>query len=102
MRDLHFRVDLRCGCRQFLSLIGYDAGMNDAPAKRRPRWFRFSLRMMLVMVAVLCVWLAFTFNAARRQKEAVAAILRAGGTVSYDYQMVPRPAVPGTGLFGWT
>ena len=80
--------------RRFLSLIGYDAGMNDAPAKRHPRWFRFSLRMMLVVVAVLCVWLAFTVNAARRQKEAVAAILRAGGTVSYDYQMVPVPVAP--------
>ena len=61
------------------------------PIKRR-RWFRFSLRMLLVVVTVLCVWLGFKVNAARRQKEAVEAILKAGGQVSYDYQLVPLKA----------
>jgi hypothetical protein len=60
--------------------------MNDAPVRRR--WFRFSLRMLLAVVTVLCVWLAFKVNAARRQKEAVAAILKAGGSIGYDYQTV--------------
>ena len=61
------------------------------PIKRR-RWFRFSLRMLLVVMTVLCVWLGFKVNAARRQKEAVDAITKAGGQVSYDYQMVPVKA----------
>ena len=59
------------------------------PIKRRPRWLRFSLRTLLVVITVLCVWLGFKVNAARRQKEAVDAILKAGGTVFYDFQ---RPA----------
>jgi Leucine-rich repeat (LRR) protein len=34
--------------------------------------------------------LGFKVNAARRQREAVEAILKAGGEVVYDYQMVPE------------
>jgi hypothetical protein len=59
--------------------------MDQPPAIRR-RWFRFSLRMLLVVVTLLCVWLGIQVNAARRQREAVAEILKAGGTVSYDYK----------------
>ena len=57
-------------------------------------WFRFGLRTLLIALSVLCVWLGFKVNAARRQREAVQAILKAGGTVAYDYQMVPV-ALPG-------
>ena len=62
--------------------------MPPLPATRR-RWFRFSLRMLLLVVTVLCVWLGFKVNAARRQREAVMAILKAGGTVTFSYQCVP-------------
>src|SRR5262249_53009335 len=41
-------------------------------------------------IAVLCVWLGIQVNAARRQKEAVATIQKAGGKVLYDYQVVPK------------
>jgi Leucine Rich repeat len=64
------------------------------PIKRRPKWLRFSLRTLLVVMTVLCVWLGFKVNAARRQKEAVAAILNAEGSVRFDYQMVPDPIAP--------
>ena len=59
------------------------------PIKRR-RWFRFSLRMLLVVMTVLCIWLGFTVNAARRQKAAVDTILEAGGSVLFDYQNDPK------------
>ena len=55
------------------------------------RWFRFGLRTLLIFLTVLCVWLGFQVNAARRQHAAVQAILQAGGTVAYDYQTVPVP-----------
>ena len=67
--------------------------MTETKPKRR--WFRFRLRTLLVVMTALCVWLGFKVNAARRQKEAVTAILKAGGTVSFDYQMVqPGPGNP--------
>jgi predicted xylose isomerase-like sugar epimerase len=41
--------------------------------------------MLLLVVTVLCVWLGFNVNAARRQKEAVQAIRLAGGSVWFEY-----------------
>ena len=51
------------------------------PSKPRRRWFQYSLRTLLVLVTVLCVWLGVTVNRARKQREAVAAIQELGGTV---------------------
>jgi len=42
-----------------------------------------------VAVTILCVWLGLKVNAARRQREAVAAIERAGATVIFDCQLMP-------------
>jgi hypothetical protein len=67
-------------------------------AGMKGRRFRFSLRTLLLLLTVLCVWLGVQVTAARRQKNAVEAILSAGGRVVYDYQVVarpPMPAVPG-------
>jgi len=58
--------------------------MTETKLKRR--WFRFSLRTILVVITFLCIWLAVKFSAARRQHEAVKAILEVGGNVLYDYQ----------------
>ena len=58
--------------------------MTETKPKRR--WFRFSLRALLVLVTVLCVWLGFKVNAVRKQKEAIDAIMQAGGSFWFDYQ----------------
>ena len=70
-----------------------NSAMSAAPPDRR-RWFRFSLRTLMFALTVLCVWLGVKVNAARRQREAVQAILQAGGTVFYDYQTVPVSGAP--------
>ncbi len=55
------------------------------------RWqFQFSLLSLLllvVVVAVPCSWLAPELERARKQRGAAEAIEKAGGTVSYDYQL---------------
>ena len=97
----HFLNGLRrCGCGFIRGLIFYGlhnsdskSAMSAAPPDRR-RWFRFGLRTLMLALTVLCVWLGFKVNAARRQREAVQAILQAGGEVAYDYQTVPVPSVP--------
>jgi hypothetical protein len=40
----------------------------------RRRWFRISLRTMLLLLTLLCIWLGVKVNQARRQKEAIAAL----------------------------
>jgi internalin A len=60
--------------------------MNDAPAKRRPRWFRFSLRALLVVVTVFCVWLGLETNRAFKQAAAVKRIKELGGYLQFDYE----------------
>src|SRR4051812_45101623 len=59
-----------------------------APARPKRRWLRFTLRTLLVAVTLVGIWLAVTVNAARRQASAVAMILRSGGKVIFDYQIV--------------
>src|SRR5262245_19997517 len=62
--------------------------MTDTPTAKR-RWLRFSLRTMLLLITALCIWLGYQVNAARRQREALAAIARAGGTVYFDRRTPP-------------
>jgi hypothetical protein len=55
--------------------------------KPKRRWFRFSLRTFLVIVTLICVWLGWKINEARKQKQAVEAIQANGGTVLYDFEV---------------
>ena len=55
------------------------------------RWrFQFgiiSLFVLTLVVAIPCSWLAVAREKARKQREAVAEIEKAGGSFSYDYQL---------------
>ncbi len=66
-------------------------------------WFQFSLRTLLVVTVVLglaCGWLANNAERKRRERDAVAAIQKVGGSAFYDYQHnveyqdVPPSATP--------
>lgn len=66
-----------------------------APQKPSRRWLRFSLRTMLIAVALLCVWLAIVCQNAARQKHATEVIESAGGYFTYlsgdkDYPYIER------------
>jgi hypothetical protein len=66
----------------------------EKPAKRKLRWYQFSLRTLLIFVTVFafaCSWFAVKMGQAKRQREAVNAIQKVGGTVHYDYaETAPR------------
>ena len=53
---------------------------------RTRRLVQFSLRGLLVLVAICSVWLGIAFHRAREQARAVAAIKSSGGYVFYDFQ----------------
>ncbi len=64
--------------------------MNDStlkPQKHSRRWvFKFTLRTLLILTSGVAIWLGFIANAALQQKSAVAALIKAGIAVHYDYQ----------------
>ncbi len=60
------------------------ADLNEMSVKRR-RWWRYSLRTMLVVVTLLCVWLGIVSKWAIDQRRIVAVIKETGGIVEYDY-----------------
>jgi hypothetical protein len=65
--------------------------MCAAPTKPpRRRKFRFTLRTLFIAVTILCCWLGWKVNAARKQHDAVEAIRRSAvgdyWELRYDYQ----------------
>ena len=46
---------------------------------------RYRLRTLLLLLTAIGVWLGFTVEQARRQRQAIAAVLHAGGTVRYAH-----------------
>lgn len=75
--------------------------MTETTPKRR--WFRFSLRTLLVVVLLLSLplgWFAVKLRQAEKQRKAVEAIREARGRVVYDYELKDdefyvRPEPPG-------
>lgn len=65
--------------------------VTNAPTRKR-RWLRISLRTLLVLLTLGCIWLGVVFNRVHRQARAVKAIEAAGGTISFDYHLhIPWP-----------
>ena len=65
-------------------------------AHPRRRFFRYSLRTLMLAVTVFCIWMAIATKQARDQRQAVEAIRELGGMVIYDYQLAgsEKPARP--------
>jgi hypothetical protein len=61
-----------------------------ADSKPKRRWFRFSLRTLLLLMAIACVgfsWFGYKLRQAERQRAAVESLEKLGISVTYDYQM---------------
>ncbi len=68
------------------------------PTIHRRRWLRFSIRTMLVVVTLLCAWLALVIVPGQRQQRTVAKIrsMNASSRAFYDYEFYggPEPRGP--------
>jgi internalin A len=70
--------------------------MPAVPVPRPWRKFlRFSVRGLIVVVLLIGVWLGWLVRSARIQHEAVAAIEKVGGSVSYDWGWSNGKSIPG-------
>jgi hypothetical protein len=61
----------------------------------RLRWFQYSLSTLLLAVLLVSIgmsWVAVRMQRARREREAVAAIMELGGWVQYDYDYQVQPS----------
>ena len=68
-----------------------------ATPKPKLRWFQYSLRSLLIfatLFAVACSWFTVKMQQAKKQKECVEAITKAGGEVVYEYENTPNRPQP--------
>ena len=72
------------------------ASMNEQSPKSGRRWLRFSLRSLMLLVAIVSIplgWMAWQVNRVRNQRLIVAELSSVGGQVIYSYrsqQMRPQ------------
>ena len=59
---------------------------SESNPHRRRRYPRFSVRVLIVLVLLVGAWLGWIVRSARIQREAVAAIRRAGGSLAYEWE----------------
>ena len=64
------------------------------------RWLRISIRGLMALVLIIACALGWIVSRARVQRNAVAAVRKAGGTVLYDFENVRGPG-PRPGLRRW-
>jgi internalin A len=66
----------------------------ETPARNScRRYARFSVRGLIVLVLVIAVVLGWVVHRAQVQRDAVAAIRKAGGSIQYDWQYKDGQAV---------
>ena len=78
--------------------------MDNPPAEaahRRTPGLRLSVRFLMVLVLVLGGGFGWFVRRARVQREAVAAIVRAGGTVAYDESFLGDSSATNPHEPGW-
>jgi internalin A len=62
----------------------------EKSSSERRRWFRFSLRTLLLLVAVTAVWVGIESNRAHKQAAAVKRISELGGFLRFDFERDSR------------
>ncbi len=60
--------------------------MEDSPPTPRRPWLRFSLRFLMLLVALIAIPLAWKMNRVHNQRAVVAEVMRLNGQISYYHQ----------------
>jgi Leucine-rich repeat (LRR) protein len=60
------------------------AAIRETPTSLVRRWWTLSLRVLMLLIALLACWLAWQTNRARTRQRAIASIERAGGEFTFD------------------
>jgi hypothetical protein len=60
-----------------------EADSNSLKPPRGRRWFRFSLRLLFIVMTIAAVWLGFTMKRIRERHEAIETIRSMGGRVIF-------------------
>ena len=58
-----------------------------ATTEPKRRILRFSIRTLLIVLTIFCVWLSWKVERARKQREVVAWVQEMGGSVHYGYEL---------------
>ncbi len=66
----------------------------SAARKPKRRWFQFSLATLFLVTTAVAIWMGVWTDRARKQQQAVEAILERGGSVAYSYETKPGPGKP--------
>jgi len=78
-------VQARWACRS--TVMSTEQCQPESPPLK-PRFFRYSLRTLLIVVTVLCIsfaWLGVQIKRVREHRQAVVQIEKLGGIVTYDW-----------------
>ncbi len=60
--------------------------MSTQSEKPNRRWLRFSLRTILILLTVGCIWLGLTVHRVTKQRKVVRWVTELGGIAIYDYE----------------
>ena len=82
-----------------LHVMSTEQRQPDSPPLKR-RFFRYSLRTLMLVVTVFCVWLGVTAKRARDQRSAVEVIEALGGEVEYEHEPKRTPYEGGFIVWG--
>ena len=90
-----------------LAKTGHRA-MGSMQTQTKSRWFRFSLRSLLILLTAFTIWLGWHVHRSREQHRGVSEVRQLGGTVFYSFQLSEngrfdpdgKPRIPAW-LWGW-
>src|SRR5262249_44064480 len=86
-----YRANMHCSQNDIIAMMNANETALETkpnePARPR-RWWRYSLRTLVVVVTLFCIWIGVLANRARTQKLTLEKLTRLGANnILFDYQI---------------